>query len=68
MNTHMELELATVRLEEARAWASRQAVIKSLRSPRQPMRVVVGLGLVRVGRWLARPAVKRSAEPGRAIA
>ena len=68
MNTHLEFELARVRLQEARDWAASQAVIESLRGPRQPMRVAVGLGLVKVGRWLAGPVKERGTEPGRAIA
>ena len=53
MNTHLELELARIRLEEARAWAAQYAVVRDLRAARQPMRVTVGRGLVKVGRWLA---------------
>ena len=68
MNTHLEVELARMKLSEAREWATQQAILESLKGPRQPMRVAVGLGLVRVGRWLAGPAEKSAGAHGRAIA
>jgi hypothetical protein len=68
MYTHLEAELAKVRIQEARDWATRQAVLKSLRTRRAPVRVVIGLSLVRVGRWLAGSAKRPRTAPRRAIA
>ena len=68
MYSHLEVELARVRLEAAREWASRQALLKGLQAERQPMRVVVGLGLVKLGRWMAGGADRPSTAPRRAVA
>lgn len=68
MYTHLEAELAKVRIQEARDWAAHQAVLQGLRPRRAPMRVVIGLSLVKVGRWLVRSAGRPSAAAGRAIA
>lgn len=68
MNTHLDGWLVSERLEEARAFAARQALLRSLRAKRLPVRVWVGLALIRVGRWLARQAAKPQGEPKRATA
>jgi len=68
MNTHLLDCLVRERLDEARARAARLALVRGLRPARQPVRVWTGLLLIRVGRWLARTAPKRTAEPGRVTA
>ncbi len=68
MYSHLEEELARARLESAREWASRQALLKSLEAERQPMRVVIGLGLVKFGRWMAGCTDQPSAVRRRAVA
>lgn len=44
--------LVRERLAEARALAERWAPIDSVRPPRQPARVALGLALIRLGRWI----------------
>lgn len=44
--------LVRQRLAEARALAERWAPIDSVRPPRQPARVALGLALIRLGRWV----------------
>ena len=56
--------LARDRLAEARAAAAHHALVRALRRPR-PLRLVVGLALIRAGRWLAGAA--RGREPIRAV-
>jgi hypothetical protein len=68
MALHLEVETARARLEEAREWAAHRALVRSLAAPRQPLRVAVGLGLVRVGHWLAGMGDQAPADPSRATA
>lgn len=68
MNTHLEAWLVRERLEEARAFAAQQAVLQSLRPARRPVRVFLGLSLIRIGRWLAGKAPRAAGEPKRATA
>ena len=49
--------LARDRLADARATAAHRELIRSLR-PRRPLRVVVGLTLIRVGAWLVTIAAR----------
>lgn len=65
MNTYLQECLLRERLDEARAVAAQWALLRSLRVVRPPVRVRAGLTLIKVGRWLARKAPKRTAEPGR---
>jgi hypothetical protein len=60
MDTHMQLQLAKERLDEARATAARWALLRSLRPARRPVRVAVGLALIRIGHWLAGRAPRRA--------
>jgi hypothetical protein len=53
MNAHLHEALVKERLDEARAMAAHLALLRALRPARPPVRVVVGLALIRVGRWLA---------------
>jgi hypothetical protein len=68
MNMYMQECLVRERLDEARAMTARWAIVRSLRPARLPMRVWVGLVLIRAGRWLAHSAPRRSIEPGRITA
>ena len=68
MDTHQLECLARERLDEARAQAATRALVRSLRPARQPLRVWVGLSLIRLGRWLAQRTPKRAAQPGRVTA
>ena len=54
MNMHAEESWAYQKLAEARAEAARQNLVSSLRDSR-PLRVSLGLALIRTGRWLAGP-------------
>ncbi len=68
MNMHLEEWVIRERLEEARAYAARRAVLSTLRVKRLPVRVSAGLALIRAGRWLAGQAPKPQGEPKRATA
>jgi hypothetical protein len=72
MIMHLDEQLVRERLDEARAYAARQALIRSLRPVRRPVRVIVGVALIKIGRWVAGQAPKaipkRSREPGRVTA
>jgi hypothetical protein len=72
MIMHPDEQLVRERLDEARAYAARQALIRSLRPVRRPVRVIVGAALIKIGRWVAGQAPKafpkRSGEPGRVTA
>ena len=60
MNTHLDLQLARERLDEARAVAAQWALVRSLRPARRPVRVAVGLALIKIGHWLAGRAPRRA--------
>jgi len=68
MNPQMEEQVARQRLDEARAEAARWALLRQLRPARQPMRVVVGFALIKVGHWVAGRAPRRAGQPRRATA
>ena len=68
MNPQMEEQVARQRLEEARAEATRWALIRQLRPARKPMRVVVGFALIKIGHWVAGRAPRRAGQPRRATA
>jgi len=59
MNYHVAELIARDRLREARQIAAQAHLIKDLSNNSQSLRVTVGLGLIRMGRWLAGPAAKR---------
>ena len=59
MNYHIAEQIARDRLREARQIAAQANLIKDLPRNGEPLRVTVGLGLIRMGRWLAGPAAKR---------
>src|SRR6266496_145810 len=60
MNTYLDEQLVRERLDEARAFAAQQALIQSLRPVRRPMRVALGLALIRTGHWVAGRAPRRA--------
>jgi hypothetical protein len=68
MNTHLHEQLVRERLDEARAMAARRALLRKLGPARRPVRVAVGLALIRVGRWVAGRAPRPAAGPRRATA
>lgn len=72
MIMHLDEQLVRERLDEARADAARQALIRSLRPVRRPVRVIVGVALIKIGHWVAGQAPKaipkQSGEPGRVTA
>jgi hypothetical protein len=68
MYTPIEADLVKLRINEAREWAAHQATLRRLRVVSPPLRVVIGLALVRIGRWLAGSAGKRTTAPRRATA
>jgi hypothetical protein len=68
MNTYLQEQLVRDRLDEARAFAARLALVRSLRPVRRPARVVVGLLLIRIGHWVAGRAPRRAGEPRRMTA
>jgi len=68
MNLHVEGEMARQRLAEARDWAAREACLRRVRGEHQPLRVRIGLGLVRLGRWVAGTGDPARHAPGRAAA
>jgi len=68
MNLYVEGQLARDRLEDARALAAHQALLRSLRPAGRPARVALGLALIRLGHWLAGRAPRRPTAPRRAAA
>ncbi len=68
MITYLEEQLVRERLDEARALGARQALVRSLRPVRRPLRVALGLLLIRTGHWLAGRAPRRTGQPGRVTA
>jgi len=68
MNTYLQECMVRERLDEARALAAQWALLRSFRPVRRPVRVWAGLTLIRMGRWLAKKAPKRTTEPGQVTA
>ncbi len=60
MNVFLDELVVRERLDEARALAAQLALIRSLRPARRPVRVAVGLALIRVGHWVAGRAPRRA--------
>ena len=59
MNMFLDEQLVRARVEEARAMAAQEALIRSLRPVPGPVRVALGLALIRVGHWVAGRAPRR---------
>lgn len=68
MNIYLDEYLVKARLDEARSLAAQLALLRSLRPVRRPVRVAVGLALIRVGHWVAGRAPKRAGGPSRVTA
>lgn len=66
-NSYMIETLLQDRIKEAREWASEVRLLRELDGDvRRGLRPWVGLLLIRLGRALAGPAVRRAAQPRRA--
>jgi hypothetical protein len=68
MNMYLQEQLVRDKLDEARAIAARRAVARSLRPARRPVRVALGLTLIRAGHWIAGRAPRRTGQPRRVAA
>ena len=68
MNPQVEEQVVRQRLDEARAEAARQALLRDLRPARRPIPVAVGFALIKVGHWVAGRAPRRTSQPRRATA
>jgi len=68
MNLYVDTQLVKERLDEARALAARQGLVRSLRPAGRPVRVAMGLALIRAGHWLAGRGPRRAGQPGRVAA
>ena len=59
--------LAKERLAALEAEAVRAALIRALRGPRRSLRVVLGQGLLAVGRWVRGPVTEWTDEPSHPV-
>jgi len=66
MNTYLDDLVAAQRIEEARAFAARQRLIAAVQPTRSPLRAMIGLALIKAGRWVAGESPRRGIEPYRA--
>jgi hypothetical protein len=66
MNYHLAELMAKDRLREARAIAAQASLLRGVHPTTEPLRVTVGLGLIRIGRWMAGQAAKQHTGPRRA--
>jgi hypothetical protein len=63
MNPQVEEQVVRQRLEEARAEAARQTLLRGLRPARRPLRVALGFALIKVGHWVAGRAPRQASQP-----
>ena len=68
MNAYLAEQIAKDRLKEARALARTARLMDAADSGPDPLRVTVGLALIRLGRSLAGRAAKSATNPRRATA
>ena len=68
MNYYMAEQAAKDRLNEAREMAAQARLVAMAGPAPEPLRVVVGLALIRLGRSLAGHGSKRASSPRRATA
>ena len=68
INYYLAEQIGKDRLNEARAMAAQARLMGSTRATPDPLRVALGLALIRVGRALAGQAVKNATGPRRATA
>jgi hypothetical protein len=66
INYYLAEQIGKDRLAEARAIAANARLMGSMRPTPAPLRVALGLALIRVGRSLAGQAVKSATGPRRA--
>ena len=66
VNYYLAEQIAKDRLNEAREMAAHARLMGDTRPAPEPLRVVLGLALIRVGRSLAGQAAKGAARPRRA--
>lgn len=62
MPEHVAMLMVKERMEEALRRAEQARAIRSARVPRQPVRVGLGMALVRLGRWISGWNGSREAE------
>jgi hypothetical protein len=68
MNAYLAEQIVKDRLKEARAMARAARLMEAAGTGPEPLRVTVGLALIRLGRSLAGRAAKGTAGPRRATA
>jgi hypothetical protein len=68
MNMYVDEQLVRGRLDDVRAAAARDALIRGLRPVRRPVRVMLGLALIRAGYWIAGWPSGRAGQPRRVTA
>ena len=68
INYYLAEQIGKDRLNEARAMAAQARLIGSARPTADPLRVALGLALIRMGRALAGQAAKNATGPRRATA
>ena len=68
MNYYLAEQIAKDRLHEARAMATQARLMGSTPASPDPLRVALGMALIRLGRSLAGQAAKSAAGPRRAAA
>ena len=68
MNYYLAEQIAKDRMHEARAMAAQMRLMGSTPPAPDPLRVALGLALIRLGRALAGQAAKSAAGPRRATA
>jgi hypothetical protein len=66
LNYYLAEQVAKDRLNEAREMANQARLLDRARSAPEPLRVALGLALIRVGRSLAGQAAKGATRPRRA--
>jgi hypothetical protein len=66
LNYYLAEQVAKDRLNEAREMANQARLLDRARSAPDPLRVALGLALIRVGRSLAGQAAKGATRPRRA--
>jgi len=68
INYYLAEQIGKDRLDEARAMAAQSRLMGSTRPTPDPLRVALGLALIRLGRALAGQTVKNATRPRRATA
>lgn len=68
MNMYVDEALVRERLDEARALAAHQALVRSVQPIGRPVRVTMGLALIRMGHWMAGREPRRAGEQRRVAA